>query len=104
MFTTTTPRDTSADGSPYVTAPPVRKAPPWIQTITGKVAPRCCGVKTSRYRQSSLVEGITNGLLLFCGQVFAEVSLWIAVVQGCGSAGAFQRSAPTGGAAYGMRR
>src|SRR5262245_54882333 len=90
-----------ADGSWYVTVPPVLKAPPWIHTITGN-GPSPVGACTSRYRQSSLSLLRRNGLALVCRHGAADAVLASVVVQAAGGCGGVQRRLASGGAAYGM--
>ena len=98
-----TPCPTSPVGL-YSSPAPVRSAPPCTQTITGRLrAPALAGVNTFRYRQSSdeLATPNEDG---GCGQCGAKLVAVRTPRQGAGGFGGCQRSAPTGGAAYGMPR
>ena len=72
--------------------------------MTGRF--RACapgGVKTFRYRQSSDVLATPNGDA-GCAQCGAKLVAWRTPRQDAAGCGGCQRSAPTGGAAYGMPR
>src|SRR5690242_5879232 len=106
MVTTMTPYPTRPVGL-YNSLAPVRSEPPCTQTITGRlrawVLLALAGVNTFRYRQSSDVLATPNaddG----CGQCGAKLVAARTLCQGAGGFGGCQRSAPTGGAAYGMPR
>src|SRR5690242_19831929 len=111
MVTTMTPCPTRPVGL-YNSLAPVRSEPPCTQTITGRLrapapwapAPWApAGVNTFRYRQSSDVLATPNaddG----CGQCGTKLAAERTPCQGAGGFGGCQRSAPTGGAAYGMPR
>src|SRR5215471_3935602 len=73
--------------------------------MTGKWEPAClwAGVKTFRYRQSSDVLPWPNGEGS-CGQCGANCVASRTPDQLAAGCGGCQRSAPTGGAAYGMPR
>src|SRR5580700_6612693 len=60
------------------------------------------GVHTFRYRQSSLTGAVLPCEFGACMQACAKASAGFTPDQGRTGAGAFQRSAPTGGAANGM--
>src|SRR5215469_6839577 len=83
---------------------PMTKPPPWMCTRTGRFAPAAvpCGAQTLRYRQFS-VPPVGNPGTGNCWthSLPNEVACSV-VVQGAGGCGGCQRSAPTGGAAYGM--
>src|SRR4051812_37363020 len=65
--------------------------------------PPVAGAYTFRYKQSSLVDGEPNGDAP-CAQCGASSVASRSAVNAAGATGGFQRSAPTGGAAYGMPR
>src|ERR1043165_9745282 len=115
MVTTMTPCPTSPVGL-YSSLAPVRSEPPCTQTITGRLRTRTpwfpwapwdpwdpAGVNTFRYRQSSDVLATPN-TDAGCGQCGAKLAAARTPCQGLGACGGRQRSAPTGGAAYGMPR
>src|SRR3954451_8560320 len=103
MVTTMTPCPASPVGL-YSSPAPVRSEPPCIQNITGRLpvlAP--AGVNTLRYRQFSDALATPNeddG----CGQCGAKLVAARTPGQRAAGRGGCQRSAPTGGAAYGMPR
>src|ERR1700759_3215395 len=104
MVTTMTPCPTSPAGL-YSSPAPVRSEPPCTQNITGRfLAPWVlAGVKTLRYRQFS-DELATPNEDDGCGQCGAKLVALRTPGQGAAGRGGCQRSAPTGGAAYGMPR
>src|SRR4051794_16666316 len=75
---------------------PPKNPPPWMCTSTGW-RPPVAGFQTLRYRQSSLELG-TVGLRHSLANCVAARG----AVHGAGAFGGAQRSAPTGGCAYGM--
>src|SRR6516164_3494064 len=104
MVTTVAPSATSGAGSKSLLSP-VTSAPPWIHTMTGKCEPACWwrGVKTFRNRQSSDVLAWPKGDG-GCGQCGANCVASRTPDQRLAGCGGCHRSAPTGGAAYGMPR
>src|ERR1700733_8587707 len=101
MVTTVTPSATRPAGEESSLSP-VTSAPPWIQTMTG-CWPPVAGVKTFRNRQSSDVLAWPKGEA-DCGQCGANFVASRTPDQLAAGCGGCQRSAPTGGAAYGMPR
>src|SRR6516164_5891202 len=104
MVTTVAPSATSGAGSKSSLSP-VTSAPPWIHTMTGKCEPACwwLGVKTFRNRQSSDVLAWPKGDA-DCGQCGANCVASRTPDQLAAGCGGCHRSAPTGGAAYGIPR
>src|SRR6516225_3178295 len=104
MVTTVAPSATSGAGSKSLLSP-VTIPPPWIHTMTGKCEPACwwLGVKTFRYRQSSDMLAWPNSVA-GCGQCGANRVASRTPDQLAPGCGGCHRSAPTGGAAYGMPR
>src|SRR5437588_8395238 len=106
MVTTMTPCPTSPVGL-YSSPAPVRSEPPCTQNITGRLPDLAlwvpAGVNTFRYRQFS-DELATPNEDDGCGQCGAKLVAARTPGQGAAGRGGCQRSAPTGGAAYGMPR
>src|SRR3954447_14473540 len=93
----------SAEVGTMSAADPVVKPPPWIHTITGAPGSLLLGRQTFRYRQSSSVlagDCCEGG----CGHGLANSVSCRTSSHGSAVCGAFQRSAPTGGFAYGIFR
>src|SRR3990167_3458002 len=76
-------------------------APPWMNTITGS-DPVSAGVQTLTCRQSSAPMKVSPETC--CEHIVPGPVASTGVVHGVGTAGGANRSAPTGGAAYGTPR
>src|SRR4030042_140641 len=84
---------------------PIIKAPPCIQTITGRFALSSPGVQILRTRQSSdcgwgTCINIPPGIA-FCGAIGPNSLAECTPLHGLTGWGGIQRKSPTGGAAYG---
>src|SRR5262249_53530948 len=87
---------------------PMTKAPPWIQTITGRRAPSVAGVQTLRKRQSSSIGASSNPImpsaLAFCiACARNRVASRMSALAG-GGEGARKRRGALGGAGREMPR
>src|SRR6266567_3236496 len=88
-------------------AVPPEKPPPWIHTMTGSGRRgSVLGVYTLTTRQSSAVLVLVTPVptLPVCAHTLPKVVVSLMPVHGAAGRGGRQRSAPTGGAAYGMPR
>ena len=93
------PSYSGSDAAPRVSAPP------WNHTMTGRRPRAPAGRQTLRYRQSSLTGAPSEASPARgagCRQAGPNALAARSVRHGATGCGARQRSAPTGGAAYGM--